>query len=77
MDLGTERLGTRTNGIHVDDGQLLSVWTVMRLRETYDPIGQSDLFIEAQVLLTELLVGLKPWSREQVSSVVPEVVSTN
>jgi hypothetical protein len=49
----------------------------MRLRETYDPIGQSDLFIEAQVLLTELLVGLKPWSREQVSSVVPEVVSTN
>jgi hypothetical protein len=61
----------------VDDGQLLSVWTVMRLRETYDPIGQSDLFIEAQVLLTELLVGLKPWSREQVSSVVPEVVSTN
>jgi hypothetical protein len=61
----------------VDDGQLLSAWTVMRLRETYDPIGQSDLFIEAQVLLTELLVGLKPWSREQVSSVVPEVVSTN
>jgi hypothetical protein len=61
----------------VDDGQFLSVWTVMRLRETYDPIGQSDLFIEAQVLLTELLVGLKPWSREQVSSVVPEVVSTN
>lgn len=48
-----------------------------QLRETYDPIGQSDLFIAAQVLLTELLVGLKPCSREQVSSVVPEVVSTN
>jgi hypothetical protein len=48
-----------------------------QLRETYDPIDQSDLFIEAQVLLTELLVGLKPWSRQQVSSVMPEVVSIN
>jgi hypothetical protein len=65
----------------VDGGQLLGVWTVERLmdqlRETYDPIDQSDLFMEAQVLLTELLVGLKPWSRQQVISVMPEVVSIN
>ena len=65
----------------VDSDQLLNISTVMRLldelRETYDPINKSDLFTEAQILLTELLLGLKPLLRDQSNPVRPEMVSIN
>jgi hypothetical protein len=47
-----------------DDGQLLGLWTAIRLlgevREIQDPIVQDEVLTEAQILLTAFAVVLKP-----------------
>lgn len=48
----------------LDDGQLLSLWTVIRLlgetREIFDPTDRCEILTEAQVLLTAFVLELKP-----------------
>jgi hypothetical protein len=47
-----------------DEAQLLGLWTATRLlgevRGLDDRIGQAELLIKAQILLTAFMVGLEP-----------------
>ena len=47
-----------------DDGQLLGLWTAIRLigevREIKDPMVQAQILTQAQIFLTALAVVLKP-----------------
>ena len=53
----------------VDEGQLLRVWTVMRyfaeMRRIEDPIIQSEILTNAQILLTAFVLDLKPLDGDQ------------
>jgi hypothetical protein len=53
----------------VDEGQLLRVWTVMRcfaeMRRIKDPIIQSEILTNAQILLTAFVLDLKPLDGDQ------------
>jgi hypothetical protein len=48
----------------MDEGQLFRVWTVIRflseMRETEDPIAQSEILTDAQILLTAFVLDLQP-----------------
>ena len=58
-----------------DDGQLLGLWTAIRLigevREIQDPIVQDEVLTEAQILLTAFVLGLEPLGADQTSSASP------
>ena len=55
-----------------DDGQLLGLWTAIRLigevREIQDPMVQAEILTEAQILLTAFAVVLEPQPWDQTSS---------
>jgi hypothetical protein len=57
----------------MDECQLLDLWSVMRcftqMREVNDPVTQSEILTNAQILLTALVLDLKPL--EQTSSAPP------
>jgi hypothetical protein len=48
----------------MDEGQLLRVWSVIRcfeeIREITDPLMQSEILTDAQILLTAFVLDLKP-----------------
>jgi len=56
-----------------DDGQLLGLWTAIRLigevREIQDPMVQAKILTQAQILLTVFAVVLKPQPWGQASLV--------
>ena len=53
----------------LDDGQLLSIWTVISqlglIREMPDPIDRSILLTRAQALLTVLVLELSPLAQDR------------
>jgi hypothetical protein len=55
-----------------DDGQLLGLWTAIRLigevRGIEDPMVQAQILTQPQILLTAFAVVLKPQSWGQASS---------
>ena len=59
----------------MDEDQLLRVWTVLscfgRIRESQDPLIQSEILTDAQILLTAFVLDLKPLPRDQSSSAAP------
>jgi hypothetical protein len=59
----------------MDEDQLLRVWTVIscfeRIRESQDPINQSEILTDAQILLTAFVLDLKPLPGDQSSSAAP------
>ena len=59
----------------MDQRQLLRLWSVMhcftQMREINDPVTQSEILTNAQVLLTAFVIDLKPLVGDQPSSVSP------
>jgi hypothetical protein len=59
----------------MDDDQLLRVWSVIRcfaeIRENKDPVIQSEILTNAQLLLTAFVLDLNPWRRDQTGSTPP------
>jgi hypothetical protein len=55
--------------------QLLRLWSVMhcftQIREINDPVTQSEILTNAQVLLTAFVIDLKPLVGDQPSSALP------
>jgi hypothetical protein len=56
----------------MDEGQLLRVWAVIccfgEIREIQDPIVQSEILTNAQILLTAFVLELQPLPGDQTSS---------
>ena len=56
----------------LEEGQLLRLWSVIRcfevIRESQDPVAQSEILTKAQILLTAFVVDLKPSSEEHTGS---------
>jgi hypothetical protein len=56
----------------MDEGQLFRVWTVIRflgeIRAIEDPVAQSDILTDAQVLLTAFVLDLLPLPRDRTSA---------
>ena len=56
----------------MDEGQLLRVWSVIRcfaeIREIADPLIQSEILTDAQLLLTAFVLELQPLPGDQASS---------
>jgi hypothetical protein len=57
----------------MDEGQLLRVWAVIccfgEIREIQDPIIQSEILTNAQILLTAFVLELQPLPDDQTTSV--------
>jgi hypothetical protein len=60
----------------LDDGQLLSIWAVIRqlglIREMPDQVDRSLLLTRAQALLTVLVLQLSPLPQDRENSVAVE-----
>jgi hypothetical protein len=56
----------------VDEGQLICLWTVIccfgRIREIEDPVIQSEILTNAQILLTNFVLDMKPLPGDQTNS---------
>jgi hypothetical protein len=56
----------------IDKRQLLRLWSVLssfgEIRETKDPIIQSEILRRAQIVLTDFVFGLKRVSEDQTTS---------
>ena len=59
----------------MDERQLLNMWSVIRcfavIRENRNPIVQDEILRNAQILLTALVLDLRPLSQEQAGSIPP------
>ena len=57
-----------------DDGQLLGLLTAIRFlgefREKINPMDQTEVLIQAQILLTAFVVGLQPIISDQTSPAI-------
>ena len=60
----------------MDECQLLRLWSVMhcftQVREINDPVTQSEILINAQMLLTAFVIDLKPLVGDQTGSAPPK-----
>ena len=75
MNLLTEKIGTKKMVYTLDECQLLRLWSVMhcftQIREINDPVAQSEIITNAQILLTAFVIDLKPLVGDQTNSAPP------
>jgi hypothetical protein len=61
----------------VDEDQLLRLWSVIRcfaeIRENSDPITQSEILTNAQIILTTIVFDLHPLVHDRASSAPPRI----
>jgi hypothetical protein len=59
----------------MDECQLLRLWSVIhcftQIREINDPVAQSQIITNAQILLTAFVIDLKPLVGDQTNSAPP------
>jgi hypothetical protein len=69
---GCKKTGTKRMLYTMDERQLLRLWSVMhcfaQIREINDPVTQSEILTNAQMLLTAFVLDLKPLVGDQTSS---------
>ena len=75
MNRSQQEIGVKNMLYTMDQCQLLRLWSVMhcftQMREINDPVTQSEILTNAQVLLTAFVIDLKPWVGDQPSSAPP------
>jgi hypothetical protein len=75
MNRSQQEIGAKNMSYTMDQCQLLRLWSVMhcftQMREINDPVTQSEILTNAQVLLTAFVIDLKPWVGDQPSSAAP------
>jgi hypothetical protein len=63
----------------IDERQLLDLWAVVRylgyVREISDAAARSEILTKAQILLTAFVLGLQPFPKDQVNTVISSVSS--
>jgi hypothetical protein len=71
MDIVTKETGYMEMIYTMGEGQLLRVWAAItcfaQIREIQDPMIQSDILTNAQILLTAFVLELQPLPGEQTS----------
>jgi hypothetical protein len=74
MERGSNKLRIREVIYTTDDGQLLGLLTAMRflgeIREKVEPMDQTEVLIQAQILLTAFVVGLQPIISDQTGPAI-------
>ena len=75
MNRSQQEIGVKNMLYTMDQRQLLRLWSVMhcftQIREINDPVTQSEILTNAQVLLTAFVIDLKPSVGDQPSSALP------
>jgi hypothetical protein len=75
MNRSQQEIGAKNMSYTMDQCQLLRLWSVMhcftQMREINDPVTQSEILTNAQVLLTAFVIDLKPLVGDQPSSAPP------
>jgi hypothetical protein len=76
MNLVANETGMKKMVYTMDECQLLRLWSVMhcftQVREINDPVTQSEILTNAQMLLTAFVIDLKPLVGDQTSSAPPK-----
>jgi hypothetical protein len=76
MNLVANETGMKKMVYTMDECQLLRLWSVMhcftQVREINDPVTQSEILTNAQMLLTAFVIDLKPLVGDQTSSAAPK-----
>jgi hypothetical protein len=75
MNRSQQEIGVKNMLYTMNQCQLLRLWSVMhcftQIREINDPVTQSEILTNAQVLLTAFVIDLKPLVGNQPSSALP------
>ena len=75
MNRSQQEIGAKYMLYTMNQCQLLRLWSVMhcftQIREINDPVTQSEILTNAQVLLTAFVIDLKPLVGDQPSSAPP------
>jgi hypothetical protein len=75
MNRSQQEIGVKNMLYTMNQCQLLRLWSVMhcftQIREINDPVTQSEILTNAQVLLTAFVIDLKPLVGDQPSSALP------